>query len=298
MGNSSVVRAVRIERHGGPEVLQLRWISEPVAGPGEVLIRMVASSINPVDWKTRAWEMGPPLPATLGWDVSGVVVDSADAGYRAGDRVVAMTAQVATGRGAWADLVALPAHLVAPAPATVSLAEAAILPLAGLTAAQALHKIRLGSGDRLLVTGAAGGVGGLAVQLARGQSATVDGLASRPEHVAAARELGAELVAQVPEELSPRRYQAVLDTAGVDVTHALAPGGRYVSIADVPLPAIPGAAKSYVQEDGKQLTELGKLVDAGILVLRMGAHYPLRAVREAHEHFERGGLLGKVVLTF
>jgi NADPH:quinone reductase-like Zn-dependent oxidoreductase len=161
------VRAVQIDRHGGPEVLTVREVPEPVAGSGEVLVRAVASSLNPVDWKTRAWEVGPALPATLGWDLAGIVVASDFPALTIGERVIAMSAQVATGRGTWYDLVALPAHLVASAPSTVSLAEAAALPLAGLTAVQALAKLRPASGERLLVTGAAGSVGGRLAGMAR-----------------------------------------------------------------------------------------------------------------------------------
>ncbi|GHE58445.1 alcohol dehydrogenase catalytic domain-containing protein [Streptomyces capitiformicae] len=159
--------AVQIDVHGGPEVLSVREIAEPVPGPGEVLVRTVASSLNPVDWKTRAWDVGPEFPMTLGWDLAGIVVASSSAEFAVGDRVIAMSAQMATGRGTWAQLVALPEHLVTHAPTTLSLAEAATLPLAGTTAVQALAKLELSSRSRLLVTGAAGAVGALAVQLAR-----------------------------------------------------------------------------------------------------------------------------------
>ncbi|WP_326824926.1 NADP-dependent oxidoreductase [Streptosporangium sp. NBC_01756] len=292
------MRAIQIDRHGGPEVLTLREVPEPVATPGTVLVRTIASSLNPVDWKTRAWDIGPAFPMTLGWDLAGIVISAGTSGYRPGDRVIAMSAQVATGLGTWADLVALPERLLAPAPAATSLTEAATLPLAGLTALQALARIRPARGDRLLVTGAAGGVGGLAVQLARRSGAVVDGLVSTAAHVPEVRSLGAETVVHDPGMLESGVYHAVFDTAGAAVEHALAPGGRYVAISDDPLPDVPGAAKSYVQEDGRALAELAALVDSGELRLRVAEHHPVHAVRHAHERFERGGLLGKVVLTF
>ncbi|MEU3754202.1 NADP-dependent oxidoreductase [Streptomyces olivoreticuli] len=292
------MRAVQIDVHGGPETLIVREVPEPQCGPGQVLVRTVASTLNPVDWKTRAWDVGPALPTTLGWDLAGVVVASSSPEFAVGDRVIAMSAHVATGRGTWAELVALPDNLLTPAPATLTLAEAATLPLAGTTAAQALDKLRLKKGDRLLVTGAAGAVGGLAVQLARQAGVKVDGLVSRPEHANLVRELGAGTVVDLAADLPEQAYDAVLDTAGVDVSSALVGGGGYVSISDDPLPDVPGAAKSYVQESKKDLATLVELVDAGRLRVRVAEHHPVTAVRTAHERFEAGGLNGKVVLLF
>ncbi|WP_432063045.1 NADP-dependent oxidoreductase [Streptomyces sp. S1] len=292
------MRAVQIDVHGGPEALVVREVPDPQYGEGQVLVRTVASSLNPVDWKTRARDVGPALPATLGWDLAGVVVAGGSPEFAVGDRVVAMSAQIATGRGTWAELVALPEHLVAPAPKSLSLVEAAALPLAGTTAVQALDKLRLAPGDRLLVTGAAGAVGGLAVQLARQSGVEVDGLVSRPEHVEPVRELGAGTVTDLVTDLPERAYDAVFDTAGVDVTAALVESGGYVSVSDAPLPDVPGAAKSYVQESAEDLAALVELVDAGRLRVRVAAYHPVAEVRAAHERFEAGGLSGKVVLLF
>ncbi|MFJ6743244.1 NADP-dependent oxidoreductase [Streptomyces sp. NPDC091279] len=290
--------AVQIDRHGGPGVLVVREVPAPVPGPGEVLIRTVASSLNPVDWKTRARDIGPELPATLGWDLAGVVVASEHPDHRAGDQVIAMSAQIATGLGTWAEQVVLPARLLAPAPTTVALADAAALPLAGVTALQALELAKVGAGDRVLVTGAVGGVGGIAVQLARRAGATVDGLVSRLEHLGAARELGAVDVWHTPVDLPGRTYTAVLDTVGIDAGAALVEGGRYVSVSDEPLADIPGAAVSYVQENQDHLAHLAALVDSGELRLRVAHRHPFAEVRAAHERFEAGGVLGKVLLTF
>ncbi|MFZ3565773.1 NADP-dependent oxidoreductase [Streptomyces sp. BH097] len=292
------MRAIRIDRHGGPEVLTLDDIAEPTPAAGEVLVRATATSLNPVDWKTRAWEVGPPLPATLGWDLSGRVVTSNDPAHQVGDEVIAMSAQIATARGTWADLVALPGHLVTSAPSALPLADAATLPLAGVTALQALRKAELAPGERILVVGAAGAVGGLAVQLARSTGARVDGLVSRPEHEAEAMDLGAERVWHRPADLPRDHYPVVLDTAGLDAAVALAADGRYVSVSDEPLPDVPGARKSYVQESAPDLAHLAKLVDAGELRVRIADRYPLTDIRAAHERFEAGGLLGKILVTF
>ncbi|MEV5574762.1 NADP-dependent oxidoreductase [Spirillospora sp. NPDC052269] len=296
--SATSMRAVGIDEHGGTDVLQVRRVPEPEIGAGEVLVRTVASSLNPVDAKTREWEVGN-LPANLGWDLAGVVVASKDERFQPGEKVIAMSAQIATGRGTWADVVSLPGDLLAAAPRGVSLEEASTLPLAGLTALQALQLAKVGAGDRVLVVGAVGGVGGLAVQLARHLGAAqVGGLVSRPGHVDAARELGAIEVAVDPATLAEGAYEVVLHTAGPHVTHVLATGGRYVSIADVPLPDVPGASKSYVEQSGEQLAELAALVDGGVLQMRVAADFPVEQVREAHELFEAGGLVGKVVLTF
>ncbi|QKV90686.1 NADP-dependent oxidoreductase [Streptomyces sp. NA02950] len=292
------MRAVQIDRHGGTDVLVLREVAAPEPASGEVLIRTAASSLNPVDWKTRAWQVGPPLPATLGWDISGQVVASNDPAHEVGAHVIAMSAQIATGRGTWAELVALPGHLLASAPATVPLADAASLPLAGTTALQALRATELSAGERILVVGTAGAVGGLVVQLARLTGAHVDALVSRHGHEPAAVELGAERAWHRPQDLPRGRYAAVLDTVGADVAAALVPGGRFVSIADHPLPDVPGARKSYVQENATDLAHLAELVDSDELRLRIADRFSLDDIRTAHERFEAGGLLGKVVITF
>ena len=188
------MRAIQIDRFGGPTVLEVREVPDPVPAAGELLVRTTASSINPVDVKTRSrvYETGiPPLPMMLGWDLPGMVADRGTTVLRPGQRVIAMSPQLAAGAGTWADLVALPARLVAPAPATVSLGEAATLPLAGLTAWQALDWLRLGVGDRLLVTGGAGAVGGFVLQIALYRGIAVDALLHPGAHAQAAIQLGA-----------------------------------------------------------------------------------------------------------
>jgi NADPH:quinone reductase-like Zn-dependent oxidoreductase len=266
------MRAVQIDRHGGPDVLDLREIPDPELAPGQVLVRTVASSINPVDWKTRAWDRGPAFPMTLGWDLAGVVVASTVSTFAPGARVLAMSNQLATGRGTWADLVALPADLLARAPRSVSLAEAATLPLAGMTALHALRTMRLESGVRVLVVGAAGAVGTVFTQLAMRAGATVDALVSRSVQVGPATELGAELVTADWADLPSGSYQIVFDTAGlersgVQVGALLAAGGEYVSITDDPLPALASARTVQVSEDGGGLAALARQVDDGKVVL-------------------------------
>ncbi|MCP2167171.1 zinc-binding dehydrogenase [Goodfellowiella coeruleoviolacea] len=146
-----------------------------------------------------------------------------------------------SGRGTWADLVALPAGAVAAAPRAVSLVEAATLPLPGLTALQTLDWLAVSAGQRLLIAGAGGAVGGLALQIARARGVTVDALVSRDAQVAFARDHGADFVATDRDAVPDRGYDAVFDTFGAFLTEAVADGGRYASIATQagPVPACP-----------------------------------------------------------
>jgi NADPH:quinone reductase-like Zn-dependent oxidoreductase len=298
---------VRIDRFGGPDVLAVQDVPDPEPAPDEVLVRVVASSINPVDGKTRADRIRggvPPLPMILGWDLAGIVVQPGAGPFRVGDRVVGMSAQLAAGRGTWADLVALPERVLAPAPAAVSLVEAATLSLPALTASQAVEWLDLSPGQRLLVTGAVGAVGGFAVQLARHEGVVVDALVSRDAQRETALALGAATVLTDPAQLRPGRYDAVLDTAGVRPDGAVEDGGRLASVATEagPVPDLSerGVATTDIQivEDGARLAALVKLVDDGVLRPRVDSVHPVHRVREAHERFACGGLDGKVVLAF
>ncbi|NYV75811.1 NADP-dependent oxidoreductase [Streptomyces sp. UH6] len=301
------MRAIQIDRFGTPDVLDVVDAPEPEPGTGDVLVRTVATSINPVDDKTREGAIGegtPPLPMTLGWDLAGIVVDGGSSGLRAGERVIAMSHQLGSGRGTWADLVALPARAVAPAPQAVSLAEAATLPLPGLTAWQTLDWLAVKAGERLLIAGAAGAVGGLALQIARARGVKVDALVSRYAQVAFAREHGADLVTTDRRALQDRSYDAVFDTFGTFVTEAVADGGRYASIATQagPVPDLSSrgvrTTVNQVREDGAGLNELTKLVDRGSLRLRVHSTFGLQEIQAAHERFLQGSLAGKITVIF
>ncbi|MEU2851815.1 NADP-dependent oxidoreductase [Streptomyces syringium] len=301
------MRAIQIDRFGTPDVLGIADVPEPEPGAGEVLIRTVATSINPVDDKTREGAIGegtPPLPMTLGWDLAGIVVDGGTSGLRAGERVIAMSHQLNSGRGTWADLVTLPAQAVATAPRSVSLVEAATLPLPGLTAWQTLDWLAVEAGERLLIAGAAGAVGGLALQIARARGAKVDALVSRDVQVAFARDNGADFVTTDRRALEERTYDAVFDTFGAFVTKAVTDGGRYASIATQagPVPDLSSrgvrTTVNQVREDGTGLHELTKLVDSGSLQLRVHSTFGLQEIQAAHERFLQGSLTGKITVVF
>ncbi|ABW12287.1 Alcohol dehydrogenase GroES domain protein [Parafrankia sp. EAN1pec] len=299
------MRAIRIDRFGGPEVLRIVDTVDVEPRSDEALVRTIATSINPVDDKTRGGVIGegtPALPMTLGWDLAGIVVDGGASGLHAGARVIAMSHQLDTGRGTWADLVALPVCSLAPAPRAVSLVEAATLPLPGLIALQTLNWLEISAGKLLLVTGATGAVGGLAVQIARARGARVDALVSRTEHTVLAERYGAEFVATNPKAFGGRGYDAVFDTYGALATKAIADGGRYASIATQAGPAPDLTYRgvqtivNQVREDGAGLAELTRLVDAGALKLRVDSTFGLHAIQDAHARYKQGHLNGKIAI--
>ncbi|MFI8191494.1 NADP-dependent oxidoreductase [Streptomyces sp. NPDC085946] len=287
--------------------MAVRELPDPAAPePGGVLVRTAAAAVNPVDLQTRAGlhQGHSPLrpPMVLGWDVSGTItaVGEEVTDFRVGDRVVAMSAQMATGRGTYAETVALPADIVAPAPLSVPLTDAAGLPLAGLTAAQALDALALPAGSTLLVTGAVGSVGGLAVQLARLRDLTVVAHVRAAGDADAARALGAHRVV-VGEEPTDARADGLLDTAGVPgAVAAVRDGGRLVSIVPTRVPAAERGIRvsvSHVEQDGAGLAALGALVDRGELGLRSAKELGFEEAGEAHRILGAGGVRGKLLLT-
>ena len=293
------MRAVLVRRFGGPEVLEIANVDVPVPGPGQVRIRVEAAAVNRIDLSTRDGGLAragllAPAPAYhLGWDVAGTVHTTGPGVDRfgPGDRVIGLR-DVLGDAGTQAEFVVLDAAAVAPAPASVSWAEAATLPLIGLAADRALALAGLGTGGTLLVTGAAGGVGGLVRQLAtqRGVRVVADDVVPRGERLAPAI-----------RHVVPGGVDAVIDAAvlGVPAHEALRGGGTFVALVAPFAPPPLRATRVVVAEtaaDGGRLTELAALVDAGRLTLRVAGTMPLEAVAEAHERVAAGGLDGRIVL--
>lgn len=299
------MKTARVTRYGGPEVIEIQDVDDPVRSSDEVIVEVIASTINPVDVKTRTPGTAQRIalfPATLGWDVAGIVIDApGNTNWKAGDRVIAMNPPNAAGNGSWAQRISVPADFVAAAPATLDLASAATIPLAGLTALQALKRLGVNKDEKLLVTGAAGAVGGFAVQIAAARGIPVSGLVSRAAHVDSVLALGASNVSADPSELLG--FDTVFDTAGVfGRPELLKVGGRLVTVSDDEIPeAISDRAASavhnYVRQDPKVLRELVRLFDKGDLRVRVAAHYSLHEIQAAHRRFEGGGLDGKVVIV-
>ncbi|MFH8383979.1 NADP-dependent oxidoreductase [Kitasatospora sp. NPDC018058] len=313
---SHTMRAVSQDTAGGPEVLRLVETARPEPGRGEILVRVHAAGVNPADWKTRSrgtFVNGGTPPFILGWDVSGVV-ESVGYGvtiFRPGDEVYGMPS-FPNPAGAYADYVAAPARHFAPRPKGLTHVEAAGLPLAALTAWQALvDTADVRPGQRVLIHAAAGGVGHLAVQIAKARGAYVIGTASGAKHELL-RELGAdELVDYRTRDVAEavREVDVVLDPVGgaswSRSLRSLRPGGTLVSI-EPPTDAFPLAEAEavgvravfmLVEPDQQGLREISHLVDTGRLRVLVDTTLPLARAAEAHRLGELGRATGKIVLS-
>ncbi|MFE2052048.1 NADP-dependent oxidoreductase [Streptomyces sp. NPDC059459] len=305
------MRAVVVEQWGGPQELSEREIERPEPGLGEVLVRVRAAGVNPVDWKTRTTgsliEWGT-LPA-VGWDVSGTV-EAAGPGvgvYRPGDEVFGMPL-FPRQAGGYAEYVVAPARHLARKPAGLTHVEAAALPLAALTAWQALvDTADVRPGERVLVHAAAGGVGHLAVQIAKSRGAHVIGTASAAKH-ALVRELGADEVIDyrsVQFEDVVSDVDVVLDALGGRTAErsvrVLREGGRLITLPGPDdVPAAPRGVRAMwmlVEPDHHGLREIAALVERGSLKPVVETVLPLAQAAKAHEIGEQGGTTGKIVLT-
>ncbi|MRJ77045.1 zinc-binding dehydrogenase [Aeromicrobium sp. SMF47] len=295
------------------EDLTLTEVDEPKIGPDWVLVDVKASSVNPVDWKVAAGGLDGALdtffPVTPGWDVSGVVeaVGPAVTTLAPGDEVFGYVRKDAVHGGTYAEKVAAPIRTVTKKPANASFAEAAAIPLAGLTAFQCLvHVLDVVAGDIVLVHGASGGVGSFAVQIARSLGARVIGTASEANHDYL-RELGAEpvvygdgLVDRV-RAIAPDGVTAVLDLNGADL--AVSPellaessAGRIASIIDTGVKDM-GGRYVFVAPDVTDLDELAAMFDDGLLAVEIAATFPLADAQKAWDLSQEGHTRGKIVIT-
>ncbi|WP_103351173.1 NADP-dependent oxidoreductase [Amycolatopsis sp. CA-128772] len=293
-------RAVIYDKFGGPEVLELRDVPEPHAGPGEVRVRVTAAGLNPMDWALAARpeaaaRFGITLPSGFGYDFAGVV----DEGASVGDRVYGG----ALGR-AVADFVIVKAgDELFPTPDGMSDEVASTLPVAGSSAAAALAAAGVGSGDTVLIGGAAGGVGIFAVQLARLAGATVIGTAAESTFPFL-RELGAEPVTYGPglaDRVRDRGVTAAVDLFGTETAEAAlalgVPPGRIATIAAGPTP--PGGVRATGGADAEPgaLTRIADAVVAGELIVPVAAVFPVERIRDAVALQAGRHVHGKVVVT-
>ncbi|GAA0698602.1 NADP-dependent oxidoreductase [Streptomyces samsunensis] len=312
------MRAVTIREFGGPEVLTAERVARPEPLPTEVLVRVHAAGINPVDWKTRAGQGMAglqTLPMILGWDVSGVVeeVGFGVTTLAPGDEVYGMP-WFPRAAGAYAEFVTAPSRHFARKPASVGHVEAASLPLAALTAWQALvDTAGVKAGQRVLVHAAAGGVGHLAVQFARHLGAEVVATAREPRH-AWLKELGADEVidyTRQPFEDVTGDIDIVIDLIGtLDDTDARSvsvtrPGGLVVAIpggvserlATVAAQAGVRTSPFLVEPDATALHTIAGLVDSGAVRVEVERTFALEEAAEAHRLGETNRTRGKLVLT-
>jgi NADPH:quinone reductase-like Zn-dependent oxidoreductase len=315
---NAFMKAVRIHRYGGPEVLTYEDAPRPLAWHDEVLVRVHASGVNPIDCKVRAGEARSlyehTLPLIVGWDFSGVIeaLGEGVSGFNVGDAVYGRPDPQRN--GTYAEYVSVRASDIAQKPRNVEHLHAAGVPLAGLTAFQALFgtdarapSIDLSRGQRILIHGAAGGVGSFSVQLARWRGARVIATTSA-QHESYVRELGAEEVVDYesqPFEKVVRDVDAVLDLVGGDVTtrsiKVLRPGGVLAS-------TVGGLSEEQAQSHGirsvsvltrsssSELAALASLIEDGVLKLTVSQIFSLEEAAKAHQASEAGHTRGKIVL--
>lgn len=298
------MQVVLLRQTGGPEVLSLEDAAPLEPAEDELLIRVRAASVNPIDWKYRRGLVPKQLPAVLGSDVSGSVDVSRAAGFAEGEDVFGFAAS-----GAYAEFATTPAAMIAKKPAAVTHEQAAALPVAGLTAWQALFdRGGLERGQTTLIAGAAGGVGHLAVQLASRAGARVIGIGSSrnrdfvlglgaDEYIDYTRQDVGEAVSGV---------DLAFDTVGGETTETMLgtvrEGGILVTIAG----AAPGEAARalgvraellIMSPSSEQLTKVAELVAAGEVRVEIAAVFPLSEIQRAHELSESGHTRGKIVLA-
>jgi NADPH:quinone reductase-like Zn-dependent oxidoreductase len=299
------MHAVVMHETGGPEVLRWEEVDRPEPGDGEVLIRVHAASVNPADWKARRGFRETPLPAVLGYDVSGTVELSRAEGFAEGDEVFGIVAS-----GGYAEFATASAQTIAKKSEGLTHEQAAAIPVAGMTAWQALFdRGGLELGQTALITGAAGGVGHFAVQFASRWRARTIGTGSSRNHDFVLG-LGAEdYVDYTQQNLADAvtDVDVALDTVGGEVTETLVPtlreGGILVTIASAPpeqaAKARGARAEVLIQSPNPdQLSTIADLVAAGDVRVEIANVIPIAEVQRAHELSESGHTRGKLVLAF
>lgn len=300
------MKAIVVQQYGGPEVLQFEDYPDPVPGPGEVLVRVAAASVNPIDYKRRAGltkDFYPlQFPGLIGVDVAGTVAGLGPAveGFSAGDRVFAMADNT------YAELCVVKAAALAKVPAGLDLIEAAALPLVTVTGNQLLAATGVKAGQTVLVAGAAGNVGRSAVFTGKAAGATVlAGVLKR--QTADAKTVGADEVVATDDDAAIANLpplDAVADAVGGRTGEKLIarvkPGGVYASVVGAPqnaaeYPAVK-VVKVFSKFDRKTLEFMAEAVRDGKLTIPIGLRLPLREASQAHARAEKGGV-GKILLV-
>lgn len=307
------MKAIRIHQYGGPDVLSFEEAPMPSLLPDEVLIKVVASGVNPVDWKIREGLRKNVFPSNLplipGWDVSGVIetVGAEVTDLKKGDQVYSRPN--ITRNGTYSEFVAVRASEVALKPKTIDHVMAAAVPLAGLTAWQALFDYgKLDAGQKVLIIGASGGVGSFAVQFAKWKKAVVIGICSS-KNVNFLRSLKADQVIDYNTmrfEDVVKSVDLVFDAAGSEDKargwKVLKPDGRFVSITGKPVSEDPADKDKAgigftVQPNKDQLTQIAKLIDDGVVRPVVSTVLPLSQARKAQDMLQQGqNIRGKIVL--
>jgi NADPH:quinone reductase len=311
------MKAVGFSTFGGPEVLSVAELPVPQPGPGEVRVRVAAATVNPTDIGMRSGRQAAALekiapPYVPGMELAGTI-DAVGEGsaWQVGDRVLGIALPMRNGRGAQSELTVVPADSIARVPDGVSLEAAATLPMNGLTARRALDLMKLSSGQTLLVTGAAGAVGGYAVELGVSDGLRVIGVASSTD-AELVRGFGAEEFVSRDEDLvsavrriAPQGVDGVVDAAvlGQKIVGAIRDGGQFASVR-----AFEGEPERGIQVQQVRVSDyarnqvaLGRLADmvaSGDLTLRVAETFPPDRAAEAQEKLNAGGVRGRLLIVF
>ena len=312
------MKAVVFDRYGSVEVLQYREIEKPIAKSNELLVRVRASSVNPVDWKVRQGHVqllsGFNFPRIVGSDISGVVVEIGQevTKFQPGDEVYTFLNPM-TG-GACSEYCAVPESAVAIKPKNITHAEAATVPIAGLTALQALRDLgEIQAGKKVLINGASGGVGTFAVQIAKAMNAEVTGVCSAKNRDFV-NSLGADFVldyAEVDFTKQIQKYDIILDAVNTktfyDCEKVLQPEGVYIST----LPSFDNLAPMFLSllvpgkkakiivanANNSDLSALRELIESGKVEPIVDRTYSLEEVAAAHAYSETGRAVGKIAIV-
>ena len=308
------MKAVQINQYGDNSVIEINEeAAKPEVSAGKVLVEIYTASVNPADWKIREGYLKEMLqlefPAILGVDFSGVVAEVGESvsEFKPGDEVYGM-ANPMTG-GSFAEFVVVPSASLALKPKSVSHSDAAAIPLTGLSALQVLKdQMNISSGQKVLIHGGAGGIGALAIQIAKQLGAEVTTTASK-EDSNLVKELGADIVIDYKNEKFEdiaKEYDAVFDTIGGETYErsfqVLKKGGVVVSMVEQPNEELMKqyeveAKAQFTQPNSAQLAELATLVDEGKMKIKIDRAFPLAEIKEALDYLQNSHHQGKVLIT-
>jgi alcohol dehydrogenase len=304
------MKAAQISEYGDPTVVKINQIDKPVAGPGQVLVEVHASSLNPFDSKVRQGQVPIEMPATLGGDIAGVIVEIGEGihDFAAGDRVYGQAAAVAGNSGAFAEFAATRADQIAKAPTNLNFTEIAALPLVGVSAMQALtEQINLQPKQKIFIHGGAGGIGSIAIQIAKHIGAYIATTASA-ENTDFVKKLGAdEIIDYKSQDFAEilHDYDAVFDTVGGDdfdkSLGILKPGGVAISMIAPPDDSRASelgvsATALRTQVNTARLDKLRQLIESDVVKPQIGQIFPLDEIQQAFTARESGSVHGKVVV--
>ncbi|NWO00529.1 quinone oxidoreductase family protein [Tetragenococcus halophilus] len=295
------MKAIQVTNYGGPEVARVQSVDTPIKNKGNVLVSVVASSVNPVDIK----HMTPgtvqeidQFPMVPGWDIAGIVIEAdKDSALQIGDRVLALHPQ-----GSWQQVVPVQEDQLLKLPDDIDFIHGASIPLGAVTALQALRKLKIKQGETLLVTGALGSVGGYAIELAKQAKISVAGLVRNKEQKKICEDLF-DVTMYVSDESVPA-FNTVFDTAGIlDRTEILQSQGRLITVSDdkvshnVEEQAL-WAEHHFVRTNQEDLQTIITLFSKGKLHSRIEAVYSMNEIQEALKHASQSGNNGKTIIVF